>query len=55
VDGDAVKVSVVWDGARYTCTPVAEPGTNPEDTRYRLPGWDAARTLYGIRLVRPAL
>jgi hypothetical protein len=23
------------------------------DTRYRLPGWDVARTLYGIRLVRP--
>lgn len=41
--GDAAIVDP-WDGKRKALSA----------TRYRLDGWDAARTLYGIRLVRPA-
>lgn len=40
--GDAEIVDP-WDGERKALS----------STRYRLAGWDAARTLYGIRLVRP--
>ena len=42
--GDAAIVDP-WDGKRKALS----------GTRYRLDGWDAARTLYGIRLVRPVL
>jgi len=40
-DGDAVIVDP-WDGQTKRLS----------TTRYRLPGWDVARTIYGLRLVR---
>jgi hypothetical protein len=42
VSGDAAIVDP-WDGKRKALSA----------SRYRLDGWDAARTLYGMRMVRP--
>jgi len=41
-NGDAQIVDP-WDGERKALSA----------SRYRLPGWDVARTLYGMRMVRP--
>jgi hypothetical protein len=41
-NGDAQIVDP-WDGERKALS----------ESRYRLPGWDVARTLYGMRMVRP--
>ena len=44
---DAADAQIVdpWDGRRKALS----------ESRYRLPGWSVARTLYGMRMVRPAM
>ena len=37
------SVDLVWDGERKTLS----------ESRYSLPGWTVAKTLTGLRLVRP--
>jgi hypothetical protein len=43
LDGDDALIVDPWDGQRKRLS----------ESRYRLAGWTAARTLYGARLVRP--
>jgi hypothetical protein len=47
VSDDATDATLVdpWDGEMKLLS----------ESRYRLDGWDAARTVYGLRLVRPVL
>jgi hypothetical protein len=40
--GDQLIIVDPWDGERKAL----------DESRYRLPGWDVARTLYGLRMVR---
>lgn len=45
LDGSDAQIVDPWDGQRKQLS----------ESRYRLPGWSTARTLYGMRMVRPAL
>ena len=43
LDGADAQIVDPWDGQRKALS----------ESRYRLPGWTVARTLYGMRMVRP--
>jgi len=43
LDGTDAQIVDPWDGERKQLS----------ESRYRLPGWTVARTLYGMRMVRP--